>query len=100
MFNLNHVCQQRNRRHQDIQEISTIAHEHVSIAIVTPQAFGKIPLSINDLGLDYASISSLKCYAPKGVGGLIVKDKDTLPALLEAAAKKTHSLGHKMYLES
>ena len=74
---------------QDIQEISTIAHEHsIDCHSDTTQAFGKIPLSINDLGLDYASISSHKCYAPKGVGGLIVKDKDTLPALLRGGGQE------------
>ncbi len=37
------------------------------------QSFGKIPVSVADLGLDLYSVSAHKLYAPKGVGGLYVR---------------------------
>ena len=46
------------------------------------QAVGKIPVSIDDLGLDLASIAGHKIYGPKGVGALVVKNKVTLHPIL------------------
>lgn len=37
------------------------------------QAFGKIPLSVKDLQIDFMSISGHKVYGPKGVGALYVR---------------------------
>jgi len=34
------------------------------------QGYGKIPLDVDDIGLDYMSISGHKIYGPKGVGAL------------------------------
>jgi len=39
------------------------------------QAFGKIPLDVNDLNLDLMSISGHKIYAPKGIGAIFIRRK-------------------------
>jgi rhodanese-related sulfurtransferase len=37
------------------------------------QALGKIPVDVQDCGVDYASFSAHKIYGPKGVGALYIK---------------------------
>lgn len=38
------------------------------------QAFGKIPIDVNDMNIDLLSMSAHKLYGPKGVGGLFVRN--------------------------
>ena len=53
------------------------------------QAAGCIDIRANDLGVDFASISSHKIHGPKGVGALYVKDKDNLvPMILGGGAQE------------
>ncbi len=39
------------------------------------QAFGKIPLDVNEMNIDLMSISGHKIYGPKGVGAIFVRRK-------------------------
>lgn len=58
----------------DLKAIAEISHRagalfHTDAA----QAFGKIPLDVQDIGIDLMSISGHKIYGPKGIGALYVK---------------------------
>lgn len=39
-------------------------------------AFGKVPIDVKDLDVDFASFSGHKFHAPKGIGVLYIKDPD------------------------
>lgn len=62
---------------QPIREISEIAKENqISFHSDGVQILGKIPVSIQDMGVDMMSFSAHKFYGPKGVGVLYIR-KDT-----------------------
>ena len=59
---------------QSIREIVSIAKAHnVPVLSDCVQAFGKIPVDVNEMGVDYATFSAHKLYGPKGVGALYAK---------------------------
>jgi len=46
------------------------------------QAIGKINVNINDLGVDFLSFSGHKFHAPKGIGGIYIKEPQKFTPLL------------------
>jgi len=46
------------------------------------QAVGKIPVDVQDWGVDYLTMSCHKLYGPKGVGGLYIRTKAPLEPLI------------------
>lgn len=59
---------------QPIEEISKITRERkVIFHTDAVQSFGKIPVNVDDLGVDLLTISGHKIYAPKGIGALYIR---------------------------
>jgi cysteine desulfurase len=59
---------------QPIKAISEIAHAHGALVHCdASQMLGKVPVSVDELKVDFASFSGHKLYGPKGIGILFVR---------------------------
>jgi cysteine desulfurase len=61
------------------------------------QSLGKIPVNVNDLGVDLLTIAGHKLYAPKGVGALYIRRGVQLEPLLHGAG---HESGRRASTEN
>jgi cysteine desulfurase len=83
---------------QPIVDIARIAHAHgVPVHTDAAQSAGKIPVRVDELGVDLLSIAGHKLYAPKGVGALYVGRGTTLEPLIHGAG---HEQGRRAGTES
>ncbi len=62
---------------QPIKELGAICkNKNVIFHVDAAQSVGKIPLNIDDMGIDLLSISAHKFYGPKGIGCLYIRRKN------------------------
>ena len=75
---------------QPISEIARIARERGILCHTdAAQLAGKIPVGVDELGVDLLSLAGHKLYAPKGVGALYVRQGVCLEPLIHGASHES-----------
>lgn len=78
---------------QPIAEITAAAHAAGALMHCdAAQAFGKIPLDVDAMGIDLLSISGHKIYGPKGIGALYVRPGVKLAPLMHGGGQEGKGL--------
>jgi cysteine desulfurase len=81
-----------------IAEVGEIAKENgIIFHTDAVQAFGKIPVNVNDLNVDLLSITAHKLYGPKGIGALYIRRGVVVEKLLHGGGQE---LGKRASTES
>jgi cysteine desulfurase len=71
---------------QPIREIAQFARARgVLVHTDAAQSLGKVPVNVNELGVDLLSIAGHKLYAPKGIGALYVRKGVKLEPFIHGA---------------
>ena len=83
---------------EPIPAISEIARRRgVLLHADCAQSVGKIPVSVDELGVDLLSIAGHKVYAPKGIGALYIRNGVQLEKLMHGAS---HEMGWRAGTEN
>ncbi len=74
---------------QDIASLATIVHERGALFHTDAvQSFGKIPVNVAALGVDFLTLSAHKIYGPKGVGLVYVKSGSRLAPMTHGGSQE------------
>ena len=73
-----------------VEEIASITtRKKVPLHLDAVQAAGKVPINLEELGVQYVSLSAHKIYAPKGVGALYVNRKARYKPMLRGSQEES-----------
>lgn len=78
---------------QDLRPLADLAHAQGALMMTdATQAYGKIPMDVDALGVDLLTLSGHKMYGPKGAGALYVRTSANIPMepLVYGGAQEHH----------
>lgn len=74
---------------QPISQIAAITRDHgVLLHIDAAQSTGKVPINVNELGVDLLTIAGHKVYGPKGIGALYIRRGTVLDPLVHGSGQE------------
>ncbi len=74
---------------EPVKEISAIAHAHgVLFHTDAVQAYGHVPINVNELGIDLLSVSGHKINGPKGIGFLYIRNGVRIDPLIHGGSQE------------
>lgn len=74
---------------EPLKEISKIAKEHnILVHTDAVQAYGHIPVNVDDLGIDMLSASGHKFHGPKGIGFLYIRTGVKIRSILHGGSQE------------
>jgi cysteine desulfurase len=81
---------------QPVKEISAIARKHQVLFFTdATQAVGKIPVNVNEDGIDLMAFSAHKIYGPKGIGALYVRRRNPRVRIIAQVDGGGHERGQR-----
>lgn len=79
---------------QPLTEVGEIAKEHgIILHADAVQSVGKIPVNVDELGVDLLSLSGHKIYGPKGIGALYIRKGTRIDSLMHGGHHERNRRG-------
>ncbi len=83
---------------QAVSDFAALARSHgVAVHCDAVQGAGRLPLSLNQLGVDYLTLSAHKIGGPKGIGALVIQDGSPFAPLIRGGG---HERGRRAGTEN
>ncbi len=77
---------------QDIEEISRVikkASSRAKFHVDAVQSYGKLPIDVEKMKIDFMTVSAHKFHGPKGCGFIYIRKPNTLVPLIEGGAQES-----------
>ena len=74
---------------QPIEEVGELAQENdILFHVDATQSFGKMPIDVDEMGIDMLSLSGHKVYGPKGIGALYLQKTIPLECQIDGGSQE------------